>query len=255
VHQIIRRVLVQAVSDGLLAKNPCDSATPPTAAEAKSDEQHPWTEDELAAFLGWAQDNASNYTLWKLLANTGMRRGEALALRWRDFNQVGREITIRGSAGIVRVHGEGAQMEEGTTKTGTVRKVGIGPETIDALRSWWQERQALAPALASPDALIFGDLEDELRNAEHVSRQFKRDIARCQKALGKDVLPEIRLHDLRHTHATILLENRVPVHVVSKRLGHASAVVTMTVYAHVLPGSDHEAADDFERLIGAGKVA
>jgi integrase len=58
-----------------------------------------------------------------------------------------------------------------------------------------------------------------------------------------------RLHDLRHTHATILLSAREPVHVVSHRLGHASAVVTMTVYAHVLPGSQREAADLFARLV------
>lgn len=59
----------------------------------------------------------------------------------------------------------------------------------------------------------------------------------------------IRLHDLRHTHATLLLTAREPVHVVSQRLGHASAVVTMTVYAHVLPGSQREAANLFARLI------
>jgi integrase len=60
----------------------------------------------------------------------------------------------------------------------------------------------------------------------------------------------IRLHDLRQTHATLLLTAREPVHVVSQRLGHASPVVTMTVYAHVLPGSQREAADLFARLIG-----
>jgi integrase len=59
----------------------------------------------------------------------------------------------------------------------------------------------------------------------------------------------VRLHDLRHAHATILLTAREPVHVVSARLGHASAVVTMTVYAHVLPGSQREAADLLARLI------
>jgi integrase len=67
-------------------------------------------------------------------------------------------------------------------------------------------------------------------------------------AAGVEV-PPVRLHDLRHTHATVLLSHRVPIHVVSARLGHASAVVTMTVYAHVLPGSDQEAADQFAALI------
>jgi integrase len=78
------------------------------------------------------------------------------------------------------------------------------------------------------------------------------DLTRCRKA-GAD-LPVIRLHDLRHTHATILLSAREPVHVVSRRLGHASSVVTMTVYAHVLPGSQREAANLFASLIAEAKA-
>jgi integrase len=89
---------------------------------------------------------------------------------------------------------------------------------------------------------MFGDIEGRHRNPEHVSRKFVREVARCREALGGDVMPAIPLYNLRHTHATILLTAGVPVHVVSQRLGHASPVVTMTVYAHVLPGSQREAA-------------
>ena len=107
----------------------------------------------------------------------------------------------------------------------------------------------MALQLARDDALVFGDLEGRHRNPEHVSRQFARDIARCRSALGEDVLPVIRLHDLRHTHATILLLAGVPVHVVSQRLGHASPTITLSVYAHVMPGNQREAADLFARLV------
>jgi len=86
-------------------------------------------------------------------------------------------------------------------------------------------------------------------NPEYVSRQFVATVARCRKALGGDTVPAIRLHDLRHTHATILILARESVNVVSQRLGHSSPMVTMTVYAHVLPGSQREAADTFARLI------
>ena len=112
------------------------------------------------------------------------------------------------------------------------------------LRAWRKHRGGMALQLARDGALIFGDIEGRLRNPEHVSRQFARDIRKAPD------LPPIRLHDLRHTHATILLTAREPVHVVSQRLGHASAVVTMTVYAHVLPGSQREAANLFARLVG-----
>jgi integrase len=87
-----------------------------------------------------------------------------------------------------------------------------------------------------------------------VTAEFARDIARCRAELGDKALPVVRLHGLRHTHATILLTAREPAHVVSARLGHASAVVTMTVYAHVLPGSQRDAADRFAPLIAKARA-
>ena len=76
---------------------------------------------------------------------------------------------------------------------------------------------------------------------------FERD--RCAKQFAPAAPPAIRLHDLRHSHATILLTAGVPVHVVSQRLGHASPVITLQVYAHVVPGSQRDAADLFARII------
>jgi integrase len=156
---------------------------------------------------------------------------------------------VRRSAGLVRVAGEGAEVVEGDTKTHKPRVIDLDAQTVAVLQRHKRERGEMALQLARPDALIFGDIEGRHRNPERVSRQFARDIARCRKAIGEDALPVIRLHDLRHTHATLLLSAREPVHVVSQRLGHASPVVTMTVYAHVLPGSQREAADLFARLI------
>ena len=72
--------------------------------------------------------------------------------------------------------------------------------------------------------------------------------------IGQDKLPVIRLRDLRHTHATFLLTSREPAHVVSTRLDHASGVITQAVCAHVLPGSQREAAERFASLIERGKA-
>jgi integrase len=178
-----------------------------------------------------------------------MRRGEALALRWRDADLDAATVRVRRSAGMVRVAGEGAGVVEGDTKSGKPRIVDLDAGTVAVLRVRRRERGALALQLARDDALVFGDIEGDHRNPEHVSRQFARDVERCRAGLGDGALPVIRLHDLRHTHATLLLLDREPVHVVSQRLGHASAVITMSVYAHVLPGSQREAADRFARLI------
>jgi integrase len=244
VHTILSAALAAAVKTRRLARNPAADASPPTAKQAKAPEMHPWTAGQLAAFLGWASGHAENFALWHVLAYTGMRRGEALALRWRDVDLDAATVRVRRSAGMVRVAGEGAAVVEGDTKSGKPRLVDLDGPTVAVLRARRRDRGTMHLSLARDDALIFGDIEGRHRNPEHVSRQFARDVGRCGQ------VPAIRLHDLRHSHATILLTEREPVHVVSQRLGHASAVVTMTVYAHVLPGSQREAADRFARLVG-----
>ena len=249
IHTIIHGVLGQAVRDGLLLRNPADAATPPTAKEAKAPEMHPWDAGQLAAFLGWAEGSAHNFALWHLLAMTGMRRGEALALRWRDVDLDAATVSVRRSAGMVRVAGESADVVEGGTKSGKPRVVDLGEDAAAVLRAWKRERGSMALQLVTSGSLVFGDIEGQHRNPEHVSRQFGRDVERCGQ------VPGIRLHDLRHTHATLLLLAREPVHVVSQRLGHASPMVTLTVYAHVMPGNQRETANTFARLVREARGA
>ena len=184
-----------------------------------------------------------------------MRRGEALALRWRDVDLEAGAIGVRRSAGMVRVAGEGASIVETDTKSGKPRVVDIDPATVVVLKAHRKARGSLALQLVREDSIVFGDAEGRHRNPEHTSRQFAGDLTRCRRVLGAEALTVIRLHDLRHTHATVLLTAREPVHVVAQRLGHASPVVTMTVYAHVLPGSQREAAELFARLIRGASEA
>ena len=85
---------------------------------------------------------------------------------------------------------------------------------------------------------------------ERFSRRFAGQVVRARKAPGEEHPPVSWRHDLRHTHATLLLAGGVPVKVVSERLGHASATITLTVYQHVHPGMGREAADRFAALLG-----
>jgi integrase len=250
VHTILSAALAAAVSERRLARNPAADAKPPTEREAKAPEMTCWTAGQLAAFLTWAREHSEHHTLWSVLAATGMRRGEALALRWRDISLDAATVSVRRSAGVVRNRGEAPALVEGGTKSGKPRVIDLDAATVAVLKAHRKALGALALQLARDDALVFGDIEGRPRYPEGVSRRFGMDIARCRKALGDETaLPVVRLHDLRHTHATILLSAREPVHVVSQRLGHASSVVTMTVYAHVLPGSQREAANLFASLI------
>lgn len=256
VATILHAALGEAADSGLLPRNPADMkrAKAPTAKRAEAPEMHPWDDGQLAAFLGWSRENSQVHAAWYVLAMTGMRRGELLALRWRDLDLDAGTASIRRSAGVVRVAGEGATIKEGPTKTGKPRVIDLDEDTVSVLRAWRRERGALALQLARNTALVFGDHEGRHRHPERFSRLFAETVARCRRDLSEDTVPAVRLHDLRHTHATLLLRAGENVKVVSERLGHANATVTLRVYAHVLPGDQKGAADRFAALIRGAKA-
>jgi len=101
---------------------------------------------------------------------------------------------------------------------------------------------------------VFGNHEGQFRQPERFSHLFRETQDRCARMLGEDAPPVIRLHDLRHSHATILLRDRENVKVVSERLGHASVTVTLTTYSHVLPGYQRQAAARFAALVGGAET-
>jgi integrase len=252
VHTILSAALSAAVKDRRLARNPAADAKPPTAREAKAPEMHCWTAAQLAAFLRWSGEHSRHHTLWTVLAATGLRRGEALALRWRDVNLETGAISVRRSAGIVRNKGEAPVLVEGDPKSGKPRVVDLDAGTVAELRAQRKARGGVHLNHIRDDALVFADHEGRPLSPEGVTRRFRMDLALCRKALGDGAPPAIRLHDLRHTHATALLLAKVPVHVVSQRLGHASATITLQVYAHVMPGNQRDAAELFARLVKGG---
>ena len=187
----------------LLDRNPNAKAKPPTAKEAKPPEMHPWTAEQLRTFLDWSRDNSVNHALWYVLAYTGMRRGELLALRWRDIDLDTGTISVRRSVGVIKQKGQARQIKEGDTKTARPRVVDIDPATVAILRACKRERGSLALQLAQDKALAFGNHEGSFRDPETFSGVFRDTQERCARMLGDAAPPTIRLHDLRHTHATL----------------------------------------------------
>jgi integrase len=237
VFTILRAALGDAVRQGRLAVNPTDRSTAPSPSEARPPEMQAWTAPELARFLRWADAQDPDLAMcWRLLAATGMRRGEALALRWRDVDLDAGRLAVRRSVGVVKTKGAGEHLVEGPTKTGQSRVVDLDSGTVAALRAYRAARGLVTLDLVRDSALVLSNLEGAHRHPERFSRRFVGQVVQSRKALGEDLLPMIRLHDLRHTHATLLLADGVPVKVVSERLGHASATITLTVYQHVHPG-------------------
>ncbi|MEO9221345.1 MAG: tyrosine-type recombinase/integrase [Mycobacteriaceae bacterium] len=116
-------------------------------------------------------------------------------------------------------------------------------------------RSALADVsllLARDDALVVGDLQGHHRHPDRFSRPFTETVAAARVDLGADALKGIRLHDLRHTPATLLLQAGVHPKVVSERLGHAKVSITLDVYSHAMPTIQREAVDRLALLVYGG---
>ena len=190
---------------------------------------------QLASFLRIAMQHRLGPALW-LTAMTGMRRGEVIALRWSDVDIDACRLSVRRSATCT-----GYRVHVTPTKTPTSRRtIDVDEGTVAVLVQW---RAVQAAELTSDGAPhVFTDNSGRMLHPHLLSQTFER----LQVRAG---LPRIRLHDLRHTHATLLLKEGVPAKVVSERLGHANVAFTMAVYKHVLPGIQRDAATLFARLV------
>lgn len=232
VHQILRKALSDAVRRGLVTKNVALMVDPPRVTA--SPEQRCWNEAQLRSFLASAREHRL-FPALRLAAMTGMRRGEVLGLRWTDLDLEGGRLSVRRSATCA-----GYRVHVTTNKTATSRRaIDLDAETVAVLADW---RTIQATELGRESLPVFTTARGELVHPHLLSQTFGR-LARQAR------LPRIRLHDLRHTHATLLLKAGVPLKVVSERLGHSTPAFTMCVYQHVLPGMQRDAADLFARLM------
>lgn len=240
IHGILHKALADAHRKGTVLRNAADLADPPKLSSSKKREMRVWTAGQLREFLvGIAGDR--HHAAFFLAAHTGMRRGEVLGLRWADLELDRSRLSVNQA--IISV---AYRLKVSDVKTGTGRRtINLDALTVSVLKTWRKavlaERLLLGPAFVDND-LVFARPDGTPIHPHAFSQAFGRAVAR----LG---LPVISLHDLRHTHATLLLRSGVPVKVVSERLGHASPAFTMTVYQHVLPGMQADAARAFSRAV------
>jgi integrase len=177
----------------------------------------------------------------RLAIDTGARRGELLALKWSDLNlKTGRLIISR--AICQKNNGE---IFEKATKTRSTRVVSLSPSTLAFLEMHRAEQQQIAALFGSTYRrdlnLIFADPGGNYIKPQSVSNAMRRHT----KALG---LTRVGIHSMRHSHASLLLSDGVPVAVVSKRLGHSSPATTSRIYAHALPSEELAAAERWEEI-------
>jgi integrase len=164
-----------------------------------------------------------------------------VGLRWKDVDLPGARLSVRHA--IVSVAYE---VRSSDVKTGSGRRtIDLDPRTVEVLRGWRRQQLETRLATGAPhdgDGLVFCKTDGSPIHPDYFSQSFDRLVANSG-------LPAIRPHDLRHTHATILLQAGQPVKVVSERLGHSNPAFTMNVYQHVIPGMQAEAAATFARVV------
>ena len=232
IHVIVHGVLSDAGDLGLLPENPASKAKPPKASASRAVEMSVWDAGQLRAFLRSVAEEPL-YPALRLAAMTGMRRGEVLGLRWGDVDLANRQLVVRHT--LISV---GYEVQESTPKTYRPRLVELDPETAAILT----DHRGDPIDKPAGDSLVFVDPDGRRLHPDLFTQKFDRLVARAG-------LPRIRLHDLRHTHATLGLAAGVPVRVMSERLGHASPEFTMKQYQHVLPGMQAAAAQQIADLV------
>jgi len=236
----LHKALKDAVKRDYIVKNPADAVSPPQATGSDSHEMRTWTEDQGKAFLGHVRADRE-FPLWRLMLTTGLRRGEACGLRWDDVDLVAATLSVRRQ--LVNV-GYEVKESEPKTKAGK-RRISLDDATILTLRA--QADQQLADSgewkEAWTDTGYVFTREDGLPyHPDRVTKLFDQAVAGSR-------LPRIRLHDLRHSHASHLLKAGVHPKVVQERLGHASIGITMDRYSHLMPGMQEEAAAKIGALL------
>jgi integrase len=167
-----------------------------------------------------------------------MRRGEIVGLKWSDLDRSTSRVSVSRTLQNV-----GGRPVEFRVKTRTSRRtVDLDGHTMRELGRW-RRRLRRDGLPCGPDDWMFCNASGRFLNPDSVSQLFDRLVRRME-------LARIRFHDLRHTHASLLIATDVPVKVVSERLGHAHPGFTMHTYQHVLPGMSAAAAKRFALLVG-----
>jgi len=232
---VLRKALNDAVKSGELAFNPCLRCDPPRPSRPLTAAIPP---EELEHLLANAPKEFGR--LMATAAFTGLRLGELLGLCWREVNLQEGWLQVVQAVQVV----EGRYLVR-PPKQHSVRRISLPPSLVSLLHEHRREQTARR-LKAGPEwhdlDLVFPRPDGYYLHPSTVYHQFRR---LCLEILGKPY----RFHDLRHTHATLLMLEDTHPRVVQARLGHSQISVTMDLYSHVLPQQDREAAETLENLV------
>ena len=237
-HMNLHTALESAVKWGLLSRNPVDAVSPP---RCQRPEWHILNENDIGTLLEAAKAT-SYYALFYLAIYTGMRRSELLALRWCDIDLLLCQIYVTRTLHQLR---DGSIIYRAPKTAKGRRMIALSPSATLVLREH-KEKQGLDRDMLgitlTDDDLVFSQLDGKSLLPNTVTHAW-------MKLVRRNGLRGIRLHDARHSHASLMLKLGTHPKIVQERLGHASISITLDTYSHVVPGLQEAAADRFDELL------
>jgi integrase len=232
IHGLARRIFGHAMRQGEIKRDPSKEIDPPkvTAKEAAV-----LRAEDVPVVLDVLRSTAL-YTIAVVALGTGMRRGELCALRWDAVDLKGGTLDVRQS--LEQTRRGGLRFKEPKTKHGR-RRISLPPSVITCLQEHrlrqLEQRMVLGLGKPAANALVFTTPDGQALAPDRVTNAFTR-------AMADTGLSQVGLHTLRHTHASMLLKAGEDIVTVSRRLGHASPTITLSVYAHLVSTNDGAAA-------------
>jgi integrase len=231
IHTTLSKALKDAVADGLITRNPASSVKAP---RPKKKEISPLSSEQAKAFLEAVRGNRFE-AAFVVALHCGLREGEILGLKWSDVDLDAGTLQVRRTLSEALA---GHLFEP--PKNGKGRNVKLTARAVEALRNHLTRQIEEIESLGDryrDQGLVFPSQVGTPMNAQNLTaRSFKPLLKRAK-------LPNIRFHDLRHTFATLMLQNGEHPKVVQEMLGHATIAITMDTYSHVLPNMQRDAVD------------
>jgi len=239
-HRLLSEALSHAVKQGVLVRNVAEVVVAPRPGRSQ---MATLSFADVPRFLDAAR-RTPYYILFYAALYTGMRRGELLGLRWCDIDLGKASISVVQT--LYRLSSGEFVIKEPKSPHSR-RLVALSPSLAELLRGYHAEQEAqkvlLGTTLTGQD-LVFAHPDGSPLDPSTVTHAFGKLIKKAE-------LPHIRFHDLRHTHATLMLKGGVHPKIVSERLGHANIGITLDTYSHVVPGLQEAAALRFDALISS----
>ena len=233
---VLTGIFRRALTSGVLTRNPADVIEGRLGREDREVRQAEWlTEPELTRLLKVTATREPRYhPILLTIASTGLRFGEALGIQVGDVDLERGRLHVRRT---IRKH------RLSSPKSGKPRTIDLPASTVTVLRDWINTVRAEAAVRGQEATWLFPGATGQPKDEAPIRQAFHRTL----KAAG--ILRRLRIHDLRHTYASLNLQRGVPLVVVSRQLGHASIAITADVYGHLAPDAGRQAADAMEAIL------